>query len=228
MSLFLLMKPTVRSMDLVHVLIRTINSKLGYAQHLRDAMPNATFVAFTGTPVAEADRDTRLVFGDEIDVYDMAQANEDGATVPIYYESRLVALELPDDAKKELDELAEDLVEDEEENMQANLKKRWAELEQIVGAEPRLEKIAQDIVGHYEDRCKSPELADGKAMIVGMSRNICVDLYNQIIKIRPQWHNDDHRKGAIKIVFHSSASDNEMLTSTCLHRATEARSRKSL
>jgi type I restriction enzyme R subunit len=185
--------------------------KVGYAQHLRDAMPNATFVAFTGTPVAEADRDTRLVFGDEIDVYDMAQANEDGATVPIYYESRLVALELPDDAKKELDELAEDLVEDEEESMQANLKKRWAELEQIVGAEPRLEKIAQDIVSHYENRCKSPELADGKAMVVGMSRNICVDLYNQIIKIRPEWHNDDHRKGAIKIVFHSSASDNEKL-----------------
>jgi type I restriction enzyme, R subunit len=185
--------------------------KVGYAQHLRDAMPNATFVAFTGTPVAEADRDTRLVFGDEIDVYDMAQANEDGATVPIYYESRLVALELPDDAKKELNELAEDLVEDEEESIQANLKKRWAELEQIVGAEPRLEKIAQDIVDHYENRCKSPELADGKAMIVGMSRNICVDLYNQIVKIRPQWHNDDHRKGAIKIVFHSSASDNEKL-----------------
>ena len=185
--------------------------KVGYAQHLRDAMPNATFVAFTGTPVAEADRDTRLVFGDEIDVYDMAQANEDGATVPIYYESRLVALELPDEAKKELNELAEDLVEDEEESIQANLKKRWAELEQIVGAEPRLEKIAQDIVDHYENRCKSPELADGKAMIVGMSRNICVDLYNQIIKIRPQWHSDDHRKGAIKIVFHSSASDNEKL-----------------
>jgi type I restriction enzyme R subunit len=185
--------------------------KVGFAQHLRDAMPNATFVAFTGTPVAEADRDTRLVFGDEIDVYDMAQANEDGATVPIYYESRLVALELPDEAKKELDALAEDLVEDEEENIQANLKKRWAELEQIVGAEPRLEKIAQDIVSHYENRCKSPELADGKAMVVGMSRNICVDLYNQIIKIRPEWHNDDHRKGAIKIVFHSSASDNEKL-----------------
>jgi type I restriction enzyme, R subunit len=185
--------------------------KVGYAQHLRDSMPNATFIAFTGTPVAEADRDTRLVFGDEIDVYDMAQSNEDGATVPIYYESRLVALELPDEAKKELDELAEELIEDEEENIQANLKKRWAELEQIVGAEPRLEKIAQDIVNHYENRCKSPELADGKAMVVGMSRNICVDLYNQIIKIRPEWHSDDHRKGAIKIVFHSSASDNEKL-----------------
>jgi type I restriction enzyme R subunit len=185
--------------------------KVGYAQHLRDALPNATFIAFTGTPVAQEDRDTRQVFGNEIDVYDMAQANEDGATVPIYYESRLVKLELPDSAKKELDELAEDLVEDEEENIQANLKKRWAELEQIVGAEPRLEKIAQDIVNHYENRCKSPELANGKAMIVAMSRNICVDLYNQIIKLRPQWHSDDYKKGAIKIVFHSSASDNEKL-----------------
>ena len=185
--------------------------KVGYAQHLRDSMPNATFIAFTGTPVAETDRDTRLVFGDEIDVYDMVQAKEDGATVPIYYESRLVALELPEDAKRELDDLAEGLIEDEEESMQANLKKRWAELEQIVGAEPRLDKIAQDIVSHYENRCKSPELSDGKAMVVGMSRNICVDLYNQIIKIRPDWHNDDHRKGVIKIVFHSSASDNEKL-----------------
>jgi len=185
--------------------------KVGSAQHLRDALPNATFIAFTGTPVADADRDTRLVFGDEIDVYDMAQANEDGATVPIYYESRLVALELPDEAKKELDELAEDLIEDEEENIQAGLKKRWAELEQIVGSEPRLEKIAEDIVTHFENRCKSPELVGGKAMIVGMSRNICVDLYNQIIKIRPEWHDSDHRKGAIKIVFHSSASDNEKL-----------------
>ncbi len=185
--------------------------KVGYAQHLRDALPKATFVAFTGTPVAEADRDTRLVFGDEIDIYDMAQANEDGATVPIYYEGRLVALELPDEAKKELDELAEDLIEDEEENIQAGLKKRWAELEQIVGSEPRLEKIAMDIITHFENRCKSPELVDGKAMIVGMSRNICVDLYDQIIKMRPEWHDSDHRKGTIKIVFHSSASDNEKL-----------------
>ena len=185
--------------------------KVGYAQHLRDAMPNATFLAFTGTPVAAADRDTRLVFGDEIDVYDMAQANEDGATVPIYYESRLVALNLADSARRELDDLAEGLVEDEEEDIRAKLKKRWAELEQIVGAESRLEKIANDIVTHYENRCKSPELADGKAMVVGMSRNICADLYSQIVKIRPEWHNDDHRKGAIKIVFHSSASDNEKL-----------------
>lgn len=185
--------------------------KVGYAQHLRDALPNATFIAFTGTPVEQADKDTRLVFGDEIDVYDMAQANEDGATVPIFYESRLVELDISDDAKKELDEIAEDLIEDEEDDIQANLKRKWAELERIVGAQPRLARIAEDIVNHFENRCKSPELEDGKAMVVGMSRNICVDLYDEIIKLRPDWHSDDHRKGAIKIVFHSSASDNEKL-----------------
>jgi type I restriction enzyme R subunit len=190
---------------------KTQGYKIGYAQHLRDALPNATFVAFTGTPVASADRDTRHVFGDEIDIYDMIQANEDGATVPIFYESRLVQIDLTDDARQELDDLAEELVEDEEENEQAKFKQRWAELEKIVGAQPRLEKIATDIVQHFEDRCKSPELADGKAMIVGMSRHICVDLYNEIIKLRPGWHSDDHRQGVIKIVFHSSASDDEKI-----------------
>jgi type I restriction enzyme R subunit len=185
--------------------------KTGYAQHLRDALPNATFVAFTGTPVASADRDTRRVFGDEIDIYDMVQANEDGATVPIFYESRLVKIELDDDAREELDELAEELVENEEERLQAKFKQRWAELEKIVGAKPRLEKVAADIVQHFENRCKSPELAEGKAMIVGMSRHICVDLYDEIVKLRPQWHDPDHRKGAIKIVFHSSASDDEKI-----------------
>jgi type I restriction enzyme R subunit len=185
--------------------------KVGYAQHLRDALPNATFLAFTGTPVADADRDTRTVFGNEIDVYDMQQANEDGATVPIFYESRLVSLELPTEVKRELDELAEGLLEDEEERAQEDLKRRWAELEQIVGSEPRLAIIAKDIITHFENRCKSPELSDGKAMIVAMSRNVCVDLYDQIIKLKPEWHSDDHRKGVIKIVFHSSASDNEKL-----------------
>jgi len=190
---------------------KTESFKIGYAQHLRDALPNATFFAFTGTPIASADRDTRQVFGDEIDVYDMLQANEDGATVPIFYESRLVEIDLSDAARKELDDLADELVEDEEENVQARFKQRWAELEKIVGAKPRLEKIAADLVQHFEDRCKSPELADGKAMIVGMSRHICVDLYDEIIKLRPQWYSADHRQGAIKIVFHSSASDDEKI-----------------
>jgi type I restriction enzyme R subunit len=185
--------------------------KVGYAQHLRDALPNATFFAFTGTPVAETDRDTRQVFGDEIDIYDMVQANEDGATVPIYYESRLVNLELPHEAKLELNELAEQLVEDEEEDIQANLKRRWADLELIVGSEPRIKEIAKDIVSHFADRCAAPEMTDGKAMVVGMSRNICVDLYNEIVKIKPEWRSDDHRSGGIKIVFHSSASDSEKI-----------------
>jgi type I restriction enzyme R subunit len=185
--------------------------KVGYAQHLRDALPNATFFAFTGTPVAEVDRDTRQVFGDEIDIYDMVQANEDGATVPIYYESRLVNLELPEEAKLELNELAEQLVENEEENVQATLKRRWADLELIVGSEPRIREIAKDIVSHFANRCAAPEMADGKAMVVGMSRNICVDLYTEIIKIKPEWHSDDHRSGGIKIVFHSSASDSEKI-----------------
>jgi type I restriction enzyme R subunit len=185
--------------------------KVGYAQHLRDALPNATFFAFTGTPVAEADRDTRQVFGDEIDIYDMVQANDDGATVPIYYESRLVNLELPEEAKIVLNDLAEQLVEDEEDSVQATLKRRWADLELIVGSEPRIREIAEDIVSHFANRCASPELADGKAMVVGMSRNICVDLYNEIIALKPEWHSTDHRTGGIKIVFHSSASDKEKI-----------------
>jgi type I restriction enzyme R subunit len=185
--------------------------KVGYAQHLRDALPNATFFAFTGTPVAETDRDTRQVFGNEIDIYDMVQANDDGATVPIYYESRLVNLELPEEAKIVLNDLAEQLVEDEEDSVQATLKRRWADLELIVGSEPRIKEIAKDIVSHFANRCASPELADGKAMVVGMSRNICVDLYNEIIALKPEWHSTDHRTGGIKIVFHSSASDKEKI-----------------
>jgi len=185
--------------------------KVGYAQHMRDALPNATFVAFTGTPVASTDKDTRQVFGDEIDVYDMVQANQDGATVPIYYESRLVQLELPEEAKQELNELAEELTEDEEDNQSATLKQRWAALEKIVGAKPRLEQIARDVINHFEDRCASPELADGKAMVVAMSRHIAVDLYDEIINLKPEWHDSDYRKGAIKIIFHSSASDDEKI-----------------
>jgi type I restriction enzyme R subunit len=185
--------------------------KVGYAQHMRDALPNATFVAFTGTPVASTDKDTRQVFGDEIDVYDMVQAIQDGATVPIFYESRLVELDLPSDAKAELDELAEELTENEEDSQSATLKQRWAALEKIVGAKPRLEQIAKDIVSHFEARCSSPELADGKAMVVAMSRHIAVDLYDEIVRLKPEWHDSDFRKGAIKIIFHSSASDDDKI-----------------
>jgi type I restriction enzyme R subunit len=185
--------------------------KVGYAQHLRDALPNATFFAFTGTPVESADKDTRQVFGDEIDVYDMLQANEDGATVPIFYENRQVPLRLSSESKAEIDKLADSLVEDEEEALQSGILKKWAELEQIAGAEPRLAMIASDLVAHFENRCKSPELQNGKAMIVAMSRNVCVDLYNEIVKIRPDWHSDDIKGGAIKIVFHASASESQKI-----------------
>jgi type I restriction enzyme R subunit len=185
--------------------------KVGYAQHMRDAMPNATFIAFTGTPVDDADKNTRQVFGDEIDIYDMVQANADGATVPIYYESRLVELDLPAEARNELDALAAELTEDAEDNEVRAMKRRWAQLEQIVGAQPRLEEIAKDIITHFEDRCSSPELANGKAMVVAMSRNIAVDLYEEIIKVKPEWHDSDFRKGAVKIVFHTSASDDEKI-----------------
>jgi len=182
--------------------------QVGYAQHLRDALPKATFVAFTGTPVSSTDRDTRAVFGDYIHVYDMQQAKEDGATVAIYYESRLAKLSLnvPDIAQ--LDEEVDELAEDDEESQQAKLKSRWAALEKVVGAEPRVASVAADLVAHFEERNTTQS---GKAMVVGMSRDICVHLYNEIIKLRPDWHDADPEKGAIKIVMTGSASDKALL-----------------
>ena len=162
--------------------------QVGYAQHLRDALPNATFVAFTGTPVSSEDRDTRAVFGDYIHIYDMQQAKEDGATVAIYFESRLAKLALKEDELPHLDEEVEELAEDEEESQQARLKSRWAALEKVVGAEPRIAQVAADIVAHFEERNKAQ---DGKAMVVAMSREICVHLYNEIVKLRPDWHDAD-------------------------------------
>lgn len=182
--------------------------QVGYAQHLRDALPNATFVAFTGTPVSSEDRDTRAVFGDYIHIYDMQQAKEDGATVAIYYESRLAKLGLNEAELPHLDDEVDELAEDEEEQQQAKLKSRWAALEKIVGAEPRLQKVAADLVTHFEERCNAQ---DGKAMVVAMSREICVHLYNAIVALRPDWHDDDPMKGAIKIVMTGSASDKALL-----------------
>ena len=181
---------------------------VGYAQHLRDALPNATFVAFTGTPVSSEDRDTRAVFGDYIHVYDMQQAKEDGATVAIYYESRLAKLSLKDQEMLTLDDDVDELAEDEEDSEQAKLKSRWAALEKIVGAEPRIKQVAADLVAHYEERSKAQF---GKAMIVGMSRDICVHLYNAIIALRPDWHSEDPAKGVIKVVMTGSASDKPLL-----------------
>lgn len=180
----------------------------GYAQHLRDALPNATFVGFTGTPVSSADHDTRAVFGDYIHIYDMQQAKEDGATVAIYYESRLAKLRLKEDELPAIDDEVDELAEDEEESTQAKLKSRWAALEKIVGAEPRVASVAADLVQHFEERNQAQT---GKAMVVVMSREICVHLYNEIIKLRPDWHDDDPEKGAIKIVMTGSASDKALL-----------------
>lgn len=182
--------------------------QVGYAQHLRNALPRATFVAFTGTPVSNEDRDTRAVFGDYISVYDMQQAKEDGATVAIYYESRLAKLKLKDEELPLIDDEVDELAEDEEENTQAKLKSRWATLEKVVGAGPRVASVAADLVAHFEERSKAQS---GKAMVVAMSRDICVHLYDEIIKLRPEWHDKDPEKGAIKVVITGSASDKALL-----------------
>ena len=182
--------------------------QVGYAQHLRDALPQATFVAFTGTPVSGTDRDTRAVFGDYIHVYDMQQAKDDGATVGIYYESRLAKLKLKQEDLSQLDEEIDELTEAEEESTQAQLKSRWSALEKVVGAEPRVANIAADLVAHFEERNKAQ---DGKAMVVAMSRDICVHLYNEIVGLRPDWHDEDPEQGAIKIIMTGSASDKALL-----------------
>ncbi|PTD95827.1 type I restriction endonuclease subunit R [Pseudothauera lacus] len=182
--------------------------QVGYAQHLRDALPHATFVAFTGTPVSSEDRDTRAVFGDYIHVYDMQQAKEDGATVAIYFESRLAKLSLKQEDLPAIDDEVDELAEDEEESQQARLKSKWAALEKVVGAEPRIASVAADLVAHFEERNQAQS---GKAMVVAMSRDICVHLYNEIIKLRPEWHSPDPEQGAIKIVMTGSASDKALL-----------------
>ena len=183
--------------------------RYGYAQHLRDALPGATFVAFTGTPVSLDDRDTRAVFGDYVHIYDIEQAVKDGATVPIYYESRLAKLELKDADVTTLDSEVDELTEDEEGDAAKVAKlRRWAALAQVVGAPPRILKVAADIVAHFESRLSA---MDGKAMVVAMSRDICVHLYDAIVALRPGWHNDDPALGAIKVVMTGSASDKALL-----------------
>ncbi|MDE2121918.1 MAG: HsdR family type I site-specific deoxyribonuclease, partial [Betaproteobacteria bacterium] len=181
----------------------------GYAQHLRDALPGATFVAFTGTPVSLDDRDTRAVFGDYVHIYDVEQAVKDGATVPIYYESRLAKLELREEDIAWLDDDVDDLTEDEEDDASKTTQlRRWAALEKLVGAPPRIEKVAADIVAHFENRQAA---MDGKAMIVGMSREVCAHLYNAIIALRPDWHDPDPERGVIKIIMTGSAADKPLL-----------------
>lgn len=181
----------------------------GYAQHLRDGLPGATFVAFTGTPVSLDDRDTRAVFGDYVHIYDIEQAVKDGATVPIYFESRLAKLEIKEEDSALLDEEVDELTEDEEGDAAKVAKlRRWAALEQLVGSQPRIQKVAADIVAHFESRLS---VMDGKAMVVAMSREICVHLYNAIVALRPDWHSDDPALGAIKVVMTGSASDKALL-----------------
>ncbi|MEI6826372.1 MAG: type I restriction endonuclease subunit R [Desulfuromonadales bacterium] len=182
--------------------------QVGYAQHLRDALPNATFVAFTGTPVASEDRDTRAVFGDYISIYDMQQSRDDGATVAIYFESRLAKLGLKEDMLAGIDAEVDELAEDEEDDQQARLKSQWTALEKVVGAEPRIKQVAADLVAHFEERSQAQS---GKAMVVAMSRDICVHLYNAIIALRPEWHDEDPEKGVIKVVMTGSASDKPLL-----------------
>lgn len=176
----------------------------GFARHMRDALPNASFIGFTGTPIESNDRNTPAVFGDYIDIYDIYQAVKDHATVPIYYQSRLAQIELRDEIKSRLDPEFDEITEGHEEDAKAKLRTKWAALEAMVGTEDRLATIAGDLVKHYETR---QETLDGKALIVCMSRRICVDLYNAIIKLRPHWHSDDDAEGMIKIVMSGSASD---------------------
>ncbi len=176
----------------------------GFAKHMRDALPKASFIGFTGTPVENTDKNTQAVFGEYIDVYDIQQAVEDGATVRIFYENRLAKINLKEEEKPRVDAEFEELTENEELSDKQSLMSKWGRLEAIVGNEHRLELIANDIVKHFESR---NDVLDGKAMIVCMSRRICVDLYTQIIKIRPDWHSDDDADGTIKVVMTGSSSD---------------------
>ncbi len=176
----------------------------GFAKNMRDALPNASFIGFTGTPIEATDKNTRAVFGDYISIYDIERAVKDGATVPIYYEGRLAKLQLDEKLKPKIDPEFDDATEDQEDTLKEKLKSKWAALEAIVGAEKRVEVIAKDLVDHFEKRL---EAMDGKAMVVCMSRRICVELYNALVKLRPQWHDDSDDGGAIKIVMTGSATD---------------------
>jgi type I restriction enzyme R subunit len=176
----------------------------GFARHMRDALPNASFIAFTGTPIELTDKNTRAVFGDYISIYDIQRAVEDGATVPIYYESRLAQLSLPEELKPRIDEEFEEVTEGEEIERKEKLKTKWAQLEAIVGAPRRLELLAQDIVAHFEQRLGALE---GKGMIVCMSRRIAVELYREIVRLRPQWEDPDDERGQLKVVMTGSAAD---------------------
>ena len=176
----------------------------GFARNLRDALPNATFIGFTGTPIELSDRSTPAVFGDYVDVYDIARAVDDGATVPIYYESRLARLDLPDAEKPRVDAEFEEVTEGEEVSLREKIKSKWAALEALVGTQKRLSLVAADLVEHFEARTG---MLEGKAMIVCMSRRIAVELYDELVRLRPSWHGATDAEGALKVVMTGSASD---------------------
>jgi len=176
----------------------------GLARNMRDALPNASFIGFTGTPIEKHDANTRAVFGDYISIYDIERAVKDGATVPIYYESRIAKLSLKQDMLPKLDKEFDEITQDEEAERKEKIKTKWAALEALVGDPDRIKVIAKDLIEHFERRT---EAMDGKAMVVCMSRRICVDLYNTIVELRPDWHDEDDEKGRLKIVMTGSASD---------------------
>lgn len=194
--------------------------KYGYAKHMRDALPNASFMGFTGTPIASEDKDTRAVFGDYVSIYDIQDAVDDGATVPIYYESRLAKLDLNHEELETLSDQVDELVEDEETGQQEKTKGDWSRLEKLVGSEPRIKQVAADLVQHFETRNAA---MNGKAMIVAMSRDICVKLYNAITEIRPDWHSADVEQGAIKVIMTGSASDKDHLQPHIYNKQTKKR-----
>lgn len=190
---------------------KIIGNKLvfGYSEYMRRALPNASFIGFTGTPISSVDKDTRDVFGDYVSIYDIQDAVDDGATIPIYYESRLSKLDINHAEIEELSDKVEEIIEDEEDTgIREKTKGEWSRLEKLVGSEPRIKQIAEDFIEHFEIR---REAMNGKAMIVGMSRDICVHLYNAITKIRPEWHSSEIDKGSIKVIMTGSASDKELL-----------------
>ena len=176
----------------------------GYARHMRDALPNASFIGFTGTPIELADASTRAVFGDHISVYDIQRAVDDEATVPIYYESRLAKLALDESERPQIDAGFKEVTEGEEADRREKLKTKWAQLEAVVGSEKRVALIAHDIVEHFKSRT---DAMDGKAMVVCMSRRICIDLYLELVRLRPAWCDDDETRGALKVVMTGQASD---------------------
>ena len=178
--------------------------KYGFAKYLRDALPKASLIGFTGTPLERDDKNTPAVFGNYINIYDISRGIEDGVTVPIYYESRLARIQLDENEKPKVDVEIEELVEDESMMEQERIKRKWSRIEALVGAKKRLKMIARDMVEHFENRI---EAMDGKAMAVCMTRRICVDLYNEIITLRPDWHSDDDKQGVIKIVMTGGAAD---------------------